>query len=153
MSECYDLILITSSTIQDLARQEIFEKHLHELNTCKTYTTLQKKCQAIQLNEYVLNPQDISLCSNAIESHKELEADFVALNHMPDDVQTDTELYTCVVNADGNCLPSCGSVFAFGHTDNVAEMRVRIIKELAENENEYIDDNFLMHGHGSSSST
>ena len=45
-------------------------------------------------------------------------------------VDMPAELYPVEVKSDGNCLPSCGSVFAYGNPNHTSEMRVRIIHEL-----------------------
>ncbi|KAH3818565.1 hypothetical protein DPMN_120286 [Dreissena polymorpha] len=92
-------------------RHELFSKLLNELNVCKTYMTLKKKCQTIDLSEYELTCKDISF-----SSQPDLDADFYALENMPDDIPSVADRCPCIVKvkADGNCLPSCGSVFAFG---------------------------------------
>lgn len=41
------------------------------------------------------------------------------------------QTYPVVVRADGDCLPACGSVYAFGHDQRPAELRARIVHELA----------------------
>ena len=137
---------------QDVLRRETFAKHLHELHRCKTYTALKKKCNAIKLDKYTLKPLDVCMLTSAQEGHDKLEPDYDSASYMPDDIQTDIDLCPCTVKIDGNCLPSCGSVFAFGHIHNVDEIRVRIIKELTENEDVYLNDDFLEKGHGLSSS-
>ena len=59
-----------------------------------------------------------------------LEVDVDAIDKCLDDISDDRNLYPCVVHADGNCLPSCGSVFALERPNYTSEIRVRIIKEL-----------------------
>jgi hypothetical protein len=46
------------------------------------------------------------------------------------DISDARALYPCTIKADGNCLPSCGSVFGYGSDTNSAEIRVRIVTEL-----------------------
>ncbi|XP_070200577.1 uncharacterized protein [Littorina saxatilis] len=48
---------------------------------------------------------------------------------------TPTKIY-----GDGNCLPRCASVLAFGHEENHLEMRVRIITEIANNSDAYFSN-------------
>ncbi|KAH3736277.1 hypothetical protein DPMN_042840 [Dreissena polymorpha] len=79
----------------------------------------------------------------------DFDIDQDAVSNIPDDVQVPKgadKLVPVKVNSDGNCLPSCGSVFAFATPDRSDEMRVRIIKELALNEDAYLDDTFLKKG-------
>ncbi|XP_052257491.1 uncharacterized protein LOC127862419 [Dreissena polymorpha] len=130
-----------SQNQKDNKRHEIFSKLLNELNVCKTYMTLKKKCQTIDLSEYALTCQDISFSSPPV-----LEADFNVIDNMPDDIPSVADICPCIVKEDGNCLPSCGSVFAFGQSETVAEIRVRIMIELVNNENNYLDDDFLNKG-------
>lgn len=120
-------------------RKEVLKKFLKELHSCKTYNTLKVKCQQIKTNieRFTINAGDIGLCSN------ELQEDLDAAKNIPYDIPSDKELCPCELHADGNCLPSCGSVLAFGVTDHVDEIRVRIVVELVENENKYLDDNLL----------
>jgi hypothetical protein len=53
-------------------------------------------------------------------------------------------LYPCTIKADGNCLPSCGSVFGYGSDTNSAEIRVRIVTELVLNDDYYLDNKSLL---------
>lgn len=47
------------------------------------------------------------------------------------------------IYGDGNCLPRCGSLLAFGQEDEHVELRVRLACELALNADVYLDDAFL----------
>ncbi|GFS15844.1 vertnin [Elysia marginata] len=49
------------------------------------------------------------------------------------------------VRCDGDCLPACGAVFAFGQDVRPEEMRLRIVHELAVNAFYYLDNNYLSH--------
>ena len=55
---------------------------------------------------------------------------------MPDDC--DSTLMPATVNADGDCLPHTGSIFAVGHQDCPYEMRLRIVLELILNQEKYM---------------
>lgn len=92
--------------------QKIFDtiKCMQDLSRSK------KKCHTIPLDTYIFDPVSIRMCS-----HDELKADFDAVDYIPDDILAEKKLCPCSVNAVGNCLPSCGSVFAFGGTDDVEE--------------------------------
>ena len=50
------------------------------------------------------------------------------------------------VKADGNCLPHCGSILAFGNENNDTEIRTRIVTDLIENEDLYLDQEYLRIG-------
>jgi hypothetical protein len=50
------------------------------------------------------------------------------------------------IKADGNCLPRCGSLLAFGQEDFHKEMRVRIIMEFALHQETYLDSVYLSRG-------
>ena len=47
---------------------------------------------------------------------------------------------------DGNRLPRSASVLAYGTEDNHLELRARIIRELVENEDKYLDDEYMSTG-------
>ncbi|KAH3718358.1 hypothetical protein DPMN_061161 [Dreissena polymorpha] len=86
-----------------------------------------------------VKPDEISVYEN------KLEIDFDAFFDKPSDLDS-SELYPVEVNADGNCLPSCGSVFAFGTRERTEKIRTRIMKELHENEGTYLSNEFLNRG-------
>lgn len=75
-----------------------------------------------------------------------LEPDIDAAVYIPEDQPEINDLFPCQVHSNGNCLPSCGSIFAYGHTDNTAELLVRIILELVLKEEKYLDDKSLCLG-------
>ncbi|XP_060601076.1 vertnin-like [Ruditapes philippinarum] len=74
-----------------------------------------------------------------------LEVDFESVVDVPEDIDK-SDLYPVEVYADGNCLPSCGSVFAFGTPTRPEEIRTRIIKELSEHEDYYLNNENLNKG-------
>ncbi|RUS85585.1 hypothetical protein EGW08_006668 [Elysia chlorotica] len=55
------------------------------------------------------------------------------------------------VRADGNCLPACGAVFAFGEDIKPKDIRIRIIEELVSNQNYYLDEKNLKKGYDKTS--
>ena len=71
-----------------------------------------------------------------------------ALDLMPADYAGSTIRFPVNIYGDGNCLPRCASVFAFGtETDeNLIEIRMRIVHELVVNEEKYTDNSFLSIG-------
>ena len=121
-------------------RNKKFEEYLKILRGCRTYKGLKDKCKTISVEDFPCIPQSVGVlkCS--------LEVDVDAIDKCPDDIPDDRSLYPCVVHADGNCLPSCGSVFAFERPNYTSEIRVRIIKELTSNDKLYLDHTFLSLG-------
>ena len=75
-----------------------------------------------------------------------MEVDANSMDSYPNDVPDVRALYPCRVSSDGNCLPACGSVFAHKTEIYAAEMRLRIIIELDQNENLYLNNDFLKTG-------
>lgn len=72
-----------------------------------------------------------------------LEVDADAMDVYPNDVPDPRALFPCKVDADGNCLPSCGSVYAYGTGIKAAEMRVRILIELVLYDGVYLDNDYF----------
>ncbi|XP_070202883.1 uncharacterized protein [Littorina saxatilis] len=58
-----------------------------------------------------------------------------------------------VIKADGNCLPRCGSLAAFGTQELHDEIRVRVVAELVSYKHLYLSDEFLSRGLTSSPSS
>ena len=75
-----------------------------------------------------------------------LEIDTNAVDNVPEDVPSDPFLVPVVVPACGDCLPYCGSVYAFQNANHPLEMRARIIIELAIHKALYLDANNLRKG-------
>ena len=117
-----------------------FSAVLKNLSKCKTYVELIRKCKSLKLKNLERDdPPKVSVFTH----HFEVEYDFIP--DIPEDLkdQDERELFPCEVLADGNCLPSCGSVFAFGNITETDEMRVRIIYEQVMHEDVYLDDEYL----------
>lgn len=85
-----------------------YETILHRLSTSKSFNDLKLKCEKLNLPDLNVIPAEINLYSN------KLDVDFDVIPDIPDDIQDSRELFPCDVQADGNCLPSCGSVYAYG---------------------------------------
>ena len=69
----------------------------------------------------------------------------------PYDVPDTHTLRPCKTIADGNCLPSTGSIFAFGEPKHTSEMRVKILFEFVLQKDTYLDNEFLSRGYGQES--
>lgn len=122
-------------------RNRYFQSILEEMSRCTSYAALKRKCQNADFGTYSIIPHCVTMCSNP-----HLEADFNAVDYMPSDIQSEYELCPCILHADCNCLPSCGSVLAFGELGHEDEIRVRIVSELASSETKYLDNTYLSAG-------
>ena len=131
----------SSEEVKDNSKQN-YPLLLDKLMNCKGFEQLRLKCKGISENfpELPTIPQSVNIFS----SHLEVDAD--AMDLYPSDVPDVRALYPCTVPADGNCLPSSGSVYGYGCPDFSAEMRMRILCELVLNEETYLDDDFLHQG-------
>jgi hypothetical protein len=74
-----------------------------------------------------------------------LAVDELAFDLAPSDIPGSV-LIPVQTGADGNCLPRCGSLFAFKHENGHREIRTRIITELVLNEHLYLSNDYLMRG-------
>jgi hypothetical protein len=54
--------------------------------------------------------------------------------------------YPTIITGDGNCLPRCGSLFAYGSEEYHADTRTRIAVELIQHLDCYFDSTFLSRG-------
>ena len=57
-------------------------------------------------------------------------------------IDIDPHLVPVKVRGDGNCLPRCGSLLAYGTQDKHSEMRLRMLKELVDNQQYYLTNEF-----------
>ena len=115
---------------------------LNKLRNCRGFEQLKVKCNEISqsFSELPTVPQSVTVLSS------NLEVDTDAMDLYPNDVPDSRVLFPCIVPADGNCLPSSGSVFGYGCPDFSAEIRLRILCELALNEDTYLNNDFLLKG-------
>jgi len=115
---------------------------LASLKNLKTYDQLKSRCQKLKkdLHQLESNP----LLINIMDERMEVDAN--SMDSYPNDVPDVRALYPCTVSSDGNCLPACGSVFAHKTEIYAAEMRLRIIIELVQNEDLYLNNDFLKKG-------
>jgi len=66
-----------------------------------------------------------------------------------DDLPDEFEVYPVIVKSDGDCLPSCGSVYLYGNPNQIDETRLRIIHELCTNDELYLSNEHLSKGNDS----
>ena len=108
------------------------------LQACKTIAEFKTKCNELQFED--IRGEQRYLVEN------KAKVDTNTLDTYP----PDTPLKDCFpteVIADGDCLPSCGNVFAFGTIHRVYEIRTRIVKELATHDEYYLNEDNLRKGH------
>ena len=58
----------------------------------------------------------------------------------------DLGLQSVKMTADGNCLPRTGSFISMGTEDSHLEIRIRIVHELVQYEEMYLNEDFLVKG-------
>ena len=63
------------------------------------------------------------------------------------DFKSQRQCFPVKVRADGNYLPACGAVFAFGEDIKPQDIRIRIIEELVLHQNYYLDEKNLKKGY------
>ncbi|CAC5388400.1 unnamed protein product [Mytilus coruscus] len=121
-----------------------FDKNeaIYSLKNVKSHRELKSRCS--QLIKDLVTLESNPLMVNIMDQRMEVDAK--AMDNYPDDVPDTRALYPCKVSSDGNCLPSCGSVFAHKSEFKASEIRLRIVIELVQNEHLYLDNNFLLKG-------
>ncbi|CAG2190983.1 unnamed protein product [Mytilus edulis] len=112
------------------------------LKNVKSHRQLKSRCSQLikDLGTLESNPLMVNIMD------QRMEVDAKAMDNYPDDVPDTRALFPCKVSSDGNCLPSCGSVFAHKSEFKASEIRLRIVIELVQNEHLYLDNNFLLKG-------
>ncbi|CAG2243573.1 unnamed protein product [Mytilus edulis] len=112
------------------------------LKNVKSHRQLKSRCSQLikDLGTLESNPLMVNIMD------QRMEVDAKAMDNYPDDVPDTRALFPCKVSSDGNCLPSCGSVFAHKSEFKASEIRLRIVIEIVQNEHLYLDNNFLLKG-------
>ncbi|WAR09748.1 VRTN-like protein [Mya arenaria] len=73
--------------------------------------------------------------------------DKMSLSLMMDDISLQKfQMYPATILGDGNCLPRCASVLAYGHEEKHQEMREIIVCELLKNSDKYLDNQYISKG-------
>ncbi|XP_033727671.1 uncharacterized protein LOC117317004 [Pecten maximus] len=115
---------------------------LENFRKAKNYDELK-----LMVFSYAKDNENIEVRPNNIIDGGSFVIDKLAYGLLPDDIpdQGSLKLPVCV-GADGNCLPRCGSVHAFGLEDKHNEIRARVVIELTKNEDMYLDCKHLARG-------
>ena len=120
-----------------------FEVFRALIESCDSYEQLTGICHDINSQ---ISP--LELYPNPITTPPDLSGvDLGSLNICPADIPDQQQLlYPCISHANGNCLPSSGSRFAFDSSDETTEIRVRIVVESVVHEDNYLDNKYLNRG-------
>ena len=129
-----------------------FENVLKEFEGCENFEELRGKCAVVF---DAMKNQEMCKESSYIPTLRStgLSVDNDALRMLPSDIPSRNKLYPIEVSADGNCLPSTGSILSFGNKDKPAEMRVKIIIESAIHKELYLSQAHLERGIKTSNTT
>ena len=125
-----------------LNRRLFFDRLFSRMQSCKNYVDLTILCESI------VNPHQISLSDiNIYEQLSEEDLDRYSNRILPCDIPNHPLLFAKKIYGDGNCLARCGSMLAFGTEEHFVELKVRMIVELVQNEQLYLDNDYLKVGH------
>ena len=129
-----------------LDRAAFFSNRLDQLQSSGDFATLQ--AYALLIKEE-MQRCPISLTNNLnINDHK-FVVDDLSVKVMPREVPTTLEnCLPITIYGDGNCLPRCGSLLAFGEETFHEEIRLRICVEMCTTElyiqNDYLNRNITL---------
>ncbi|XP_069117201.1 uncharacterized protein [Argopecten irradians] len=125
-------------------KREYFGKLLKDFQECTTFNQLQLICKD---EDHILKQFfPIGYKPSSILELKK-EVDQMALDLMPEDMENyEHAVFPIKVYGDGNCLPRTASLLAYGTEDCYEEMRARIIVELVNHADEYLDNIILSNG-------
>ena len=128
----------TDEDLQEVRRKEgTFRRILKSLQARDTFINLKKQCAIIK--------NQIGYTHGTPRSYHNFQAEPISQSILPNNISVNGD--TAVkVKADGDCLPACGSVFAYGNDLHVFEMRTRIVAELTLNEEYYLNETNLIKG-------
>ena len=127
------------------SREQYFNKKLKSLLNSENFSQmLEILVKEDTLSEYeeLPNPAPQTFVNTA------LLIDGLSKDLVPDDIplQPSLNMYPAQIYGDGNCLPRCASVIAFGDQDHHEEMRFRVVRELVIHKAFYMEDTNLLAG-------
>ena len=128
------------------SREQYFNKKLKSLLNSENFSQmLEILVKEDTLSEYeeLPNPAPQTFVNTA------LLIDGLSKDLVPDDIplQPSLNMYPAQIYGDGNCLPRCASVIAFGDQDHHEEMRFRVVRELVIHKAFYMEDTNLAGKH------
>jgi hypothetical protein len=123
-------------------REKHFEILLKRLSACRHFDKLSALC--VQAKEEIATHK-IKGKPSEIYVMQGFDVDQDSYEIAPGDLPGPIRIPIKTVG-DGNCLPRCGSLFAFGTERRHIEIWTRIVIELVVNEDLYLDDVYLNKG-------
>lgn len=121
--------------------EDVKEGNKKQINVCKdsegaseAYLSIMA-CQSYEDLEIVADPLQLSPISEktpdvTITTHKRT-VDKASMSLVPNDDGLEN-LFPCLIYGDGNCLPRCGSLFAYGTENKHLDIRARIVLHLVK---------------------
>ncbi|KAK3715465.1 hypothetical protein RRG08_003194 [Elysia crispata] len=119
----------------DLATSLILES----MSKVNSFQELQHECESLCL-------KDVYGKKRSVISTR-LSVDEIAKKVLNKDFKCQKQHFSVRVRADGNCLPACGAVFAFGEDIKPQDIRLLIIQELVLHKSYYLDEQNLKRGY------
>lgn len=118
---------------QECSRKTFFEKAHADITKAKSYSQLKEMCFNFKLN--VLGWPMVA------ETADDIQVDLNAFSKMPE--ENAGKYIPMSVDADGNCFFRSISYLSSGSVDHHSEFRTRLIVEMATNEDQYTDEEYL----------
>jgi len=126
-----------SQTDQKKVKQSLGKNPLN-MSNCTTIKDLQYVAAMKRLDPLPQNVMTRTFCNTA----KTVDKNSMTL--LPGDIPKG--LHPAIIHADGNCLPRSASLLAYGTEDHFEEMRERIVFEMVQNEELYLDNKYMQNG-------
>ena len=130
--------VVTYAEASEVCDMEYYAKLARKVKKATTFYKLKDILKDVELLS--IHPLH---CDFSLESLF-LEEDHEAAQLIPEEL---CHLVACDIYADGNCLPRCVSVLAFGCQTFHQEMRIHILKELVQHKELYLDNDYMCRGH------
>ncbi|CAG2237019.1 unnamed protein product [Mytilus edulis] len=99
-------------------------EEMASLEKCTTFKDLEKLCKTKEKDLEIFDIDHQHIPSTV---DTKFIVDEKAMNIYPADTEQSCALYPVTVSADGNCLPYCGSIHAFGNELSSRKIRTRIV--------------------------
>lgn len=103
---------------------------------CQSYEDLEIVADQLQLSPISEKTPDVT-----ITTHKRT-VDKASMSLVPNDDGLEN-LFPCLIYGDGNCLPRCGSLFAYGTENKHLDIRARIVLHLVKYKEIYLNADFI----------
>lgn len=103
---------------------------------CQSYEDLEIVADQLQLSPISEKTPDVT-----ITTHKRT-VDKASMSLVPNDDGLEN-LFPCLIYGDGNCLPRCGSLFAYGTENKHLDIRARIVLHLVKYNEIYLNADLI----------